>query len=140
MEYFGNADEGLTDYNFVVSTLGPPTLLKIQANSKHKLTPADLGIIAPSKDDWIELAVEPSLGFILLAENGNSFTTSQLGELMNGNIIFQSGPLGGKDEMEFTIYYAYDDNKQEWLEVSLEITSIVNAYFRGTYRQMFRRP
>lgn len=123
-DYFDEeiADEAdLSDYNYASSTLGPPTLLRIDTNSKHKLTPTDLGIIAPSRSDWIEVIAQPHLGRILKADDGNDFATANVGELVDGNIIFQSGPIAGSDQMEFVLFFTYDENRQETIVITVEV-------------------
>ena len=122
-DYFDDniADEGTVDYNYESSTLRPPTVLQIETNSKHKLTPRDLGIVAPSRNDWIEINSQPHLGRILKADDGNDFDTASVGELVDGNIIFQSGPLPGVDELKFDLFFPYDENRQETITIQVQV-------------------
>ena len=96
-------------------------MLLIDTSAKHILTPGDLGIVAPSRSDWIEVVSQPRLGRILKADDGTDFATASVGELVDGNIIFQSGPLAGSDEMEFVLFFTYDENRQESIVISVEV-------------------
>ena len=59
-------------------------MLQISTNSKHVLTPRDLGIVAPSSEDWIEIDEQPRFGRILKADDGTDFTTATVDDLIKG--------------------------------------------------------
>ena len=114
--YDGNSNEDLS------STIADTTpILKVKPNTKYTLTPADLGIVAPVSDDWIEVVRPPSLGDIILADSGNEMTPQTIQALLDGSILYKSGDLPGTDQIEFLVYLLSGNESERRIVVNVKI-------------------
>ena len=121
---------GMDDYGFGYddefaridqsSTLGSVPLLTVPRNSKHILTPEDLGL-TPAGNDWLEIETAPVLGQIKMADNGQEMTSQQVASLMDGMIIYQAGPITGRDVLKFKIYLVAEPDSEQILTVQIDV-------------------
>lgn len=125
---------GMDDYGFGYddefaridqsSTLGSVPLLTVPRNSKHILTPEDLGL-TPAGNDWLEIEQSPVLGQIKMADNGQEMTSQQVASLMDGMIIYQAGPITGRDVVKFKIYLVAEPDSEQILNVQIDVVDNV---------------
>ena len=113
-----------------VSTFATPTVYSIGMNEKRILTPADLGISAPSRSDWVEMLVAPKLGEVKNADDGSQFVVANVADLIDGKIVFQSGSKSGDDQVQFTVYLTYNEGAAQTITVPIKV---FDADFHDSY-------
>ena len=60
-----------------------------------------------------------------MADNGQEMTSQQVASLMDGMIIYQAGPITGRDVVKFKIYLVAEPDSEQILNVQIDVVDNV---------------